>query len=58
MQRFVAKQNIQHFKDMLAVESDPARRQLLEGMIAEEEAKLLAKAAAKAPDKRTEGEPI
>ena len=43
MQRFVAKQNIQHFKDMLAVESDPARRVLLEGMIAEEEAKLLAK---------------
>ena len=40
MQRFVAKQNIQHFKEMLAAEADPARRVLLERMIAEEEAKL------------------
>ncbi len=40
MQRFVARQNIQHFKERLAGESDPARRSLIERMIAEEEAKL------------------
>ena len=49
MQRFVARQNIQHFKDMLAAETDPARRVLLEGMIAEEEAKLSSGGASEAP---------
>jgi hypothetical protein len=44
MQRFVAQQNIQHFKEMLAAESDPARRAMLAGMISEEEAKLTAAA--------------
>lgn len=40
MQRFVAEQNIQRFKDMLDGEQDSARREVLKGMIAEEEAKL------------------
>lgn len=50
MQRFVATQNIQHFKEMLGREADPDRRALLEGMIAEEEAKLVV------PDGRMEPE--
>ncbi len=49
MQRFVARQNIQHFKDMLAAETDPARRVLLEGMIADEEAKLSSDGVSEAP---------
>jgi hypothetical protein len=40
MQRFVARQNIEHFKDLLSRETDKDRRTLLERMIAEEEAKL------------------
>ena len=40
MQQFVAEQNIHHFKDLLVREQDPARRELLERMIAEEELKL------------------
>jgi len=55
MQRFVARQNIQHFKDMLAAERDPARRVLLEAMIAEEEAKLLSDQDSKAPEPDTGG---
>ncbi len=47
MQKFVAKQNIQRFKDMLAAETDDARRQLLQRMIAEEEAKLQAEQASR-----------
>jgi len=50
MQRFVARQNIQHFKEMLAAETDPARRALFERMIAEEEAKL------ESPNRRSEPE--
>ena len=40
MQRFIAEQNIHHFKDLLAQEQDPSRREMLERMIAEEELKL------------------
>ncbi len=46
MQKFVANQNILRFKDMLTAETDDARRQLLQRMIAEEEAKLQAEQAA------------
>ena len=45
MQKFVAKQNIQRFRDMLAAETNDARRELLQRMIAEEEAKLQAEQA-------------
>jgi hypothetical protein len=43
MQKFVAEQNIHHFKDLLARETDPRQRQLLQLMIDEEEAKLEAR---------------
>jgi hypothetical protein len=36
----VADLNIAHFKRLLATESDPAKRQTLERLLAEEEAKL------------------
>jgi hypothetical protein len=40
MQKFVAEQNIHHFKALLAGEADGPRREVLLRMIAEEEAKL------------------
>jgi hypothetical protein len=40
MQSFVARQNIQHFRELLATEADPARRAMLASLISEEEAKL------------------
>ena len=40
MDRSVADLNIAHFKRLLAIESDPAKRQTLERLLAEEEAKL------------------
>jgi hypothetical protein len=42
MQKFVAEQNIQHFRERLARETDPHQRELLQRMIDEEEAKLQA----------------
>ena len=50
MQRFVARQNIQHFKDLLAGETDKDRRALIERMIAEEQAKLGGEARPEAAD--------
>lgn len=50
MQRFVVRQNIQHFKDLLAHESDADRRALIERMIAEEQAKLGREGQPKASD--------
>ena len=40
MDRTVADLNITHFKKMLATETDPAKRQMIERLLAEEEAKL------------------
>ena len=40
MDKTVADLNIAHFKDLLAVETDPAKRQTIERLLAEEEAKL------------------
>jgi hypothetical protein len=40
MDRTVADLNIEHFKKMLASETDPERRQTLLRLLAEEEAKL------------------
>jgi hypothetical protein len=42
MDRFVARLNIKHFREMLASEVDEARRQLLQVLLAEEEQKLAA----------------
>ncbi len=40
MDKTVADLNIAHFKKLLAVEADPAKRQTIERLLAEEEAKL------------------
>jgi hypothetical protein len=40
MDKFVAKANIQHYRKKLAQETDETQRQLLERLVAEEEAKL------------------
>jgi hypothetical protein len=40
MDRTVAELNIEHFKRLLAVEMDPAKRQTIERLLAEEKAKL------------------
>jgi glutamate formiminotransferase len=36
----VADLNIEHFRKLLAIETDPAKRQTIERLLAEEEAKL------------------
>ncbi|HWP27674.1 MAG TPA: hypothetical protein VNL39_15190 [Xanthobacteraceae bacterium] len=40
MQRIVALLNIEHFRKRLAEETDEARRQMLQKLLAEEETKL------------------
>jgi hypothetical protein len=40
MDNTVADLNIAHFKKLLAVETEPAKRQTIERLLAEEEAKL------------------
>ena len=40
MQRFVARHNVQHFREMLITETDPQQRVMLEKLLAEELAKL------------------
>ena len=42
MDEFIAKANIQHFKEKLATEKDEAKRKLLLQLLAEEEQKLAA----------------
>ncbi len=42
MDRFVARQNIDHFRDKLATETDEERREMLLRLLADEEAKLAA----------------
>ena len=42
MDRFVARQNIEHYRDMLAKEPDEHKRAVLARLLAEEEAKLSA----------------
>lgn len=38
--QYVARLNIEHFKRKLAAETDPAKREMLMRLLAEEEAKL------------------
>ena len=40
MDRSIARLNIEHFRRLLAVETDEKRRQTLQRLLAEEEAKL------------------
>jgi hypothetical protein len=42
MDRFVAKHNIEHYREALAKETDEAKRRTLARLLAEEEAKLAA----------------
>ncbi len=53
MDRTVADLNIAHFKKLLSTEADPVKRQTIERLLAEEEAKLARAQAAKqdSPDK-------
>jgi hypothetical protein len=40
MDEFIAKANVEHFKELLATEKDEAKRKLLLQLLAEEELKL------------------
>lgn len=40
MDRFIALANIVHFQDLLARESDPEKRRIIEGLLARERQKL------------------
>ncbi|HUO00040.1 MAG TPA: hypothetical protein VMU69_27860 [Bradyrhizobium sp.] len=40
MDKTVADLNIEHFKKLLAVETDPVKRETIQRLLAEEEAKL------------------
>jgi hypothetical protein len=48
MDKTVADLNIEHFKKLLAAETDPVKRQTIERLLAEEEAKLARALADKA----------
>ena len=50
MDKFVARQNIEHYRHKLATETDEKRRQMLLRLLADEEAKLAA--LEKTPRKR------
>ena len=40
MDGFIARQNIEHYREMLKITTDPARRRLIEKLLLEQEAKL------------------
>ena len=40
MERFVIRQNIEHYRDMLKITLDRTQRQMIEKLLLEEEAKL------------------
>jgi hypothetical protein len=40
MERFVRRQNIEHYREMLKIVTDPVQRRVLEKLLLEEEAKL------------------
>ncbi|MGZ5897132.1 MAG: hypothetical protein ACXWJ6_12880 [Xanthobacteraceae bacterium] len=40
MERFVIRQNIEHYREMLKIVADPVRRSAIEKLLFEEEAKL------------------
>ena len=51
MRDFIARQNVEHFSNLLKAERDPSKRRQLEQMLAEE----LAKLGDDRPDGRAEG---
>ena len=40
MKGFVARQNIEHYRELLKITTDPAERRVIEKLLADEEAKL------------------
>ena len=40
MERFVGRQNIEHYREMLKITADPGQRQVLEKLLIEAQAKL------------------
>ena len=40
MKGFVTRQNIEHYRELLKITSDPAERRMIERLLADEEAKL------------------
>jgi hypothetical protein len=40
MERFVHRQNVEHFREMLKTVTDPAQREVIKKLLAEEEAGL------------------
>ncbi len=44
MEKFLAQRNISHFDELLRNETDPNERRILEAMLREERAKLVAEA--------------
>ena len=40
MERFVTRQNIEHYREVLKITLDPAQRQRIDKLLLEEEAKL------------------
>jgi hypothetical protein len=40
VERFVGRQNIEHFREMLKITTDPGQRQVLEKLLLEAQAKL------------------
>ena len=50
MDRFIARANIAHFRDLLARETDPEQRRVIEGLLALEQKKLeIAEGRARTP---------
>jgi hypothetical protein len=47
----IARLNIEHYRRLLATETDPAKRVMIEKLLAEEEAKLRALEADQKPDR-------
>ena len=48
----IARLNIEHYRRLLATETDPAKRAMIEMLLAEAEAKLRALEAERKPDRR------
>jgi hypothetical protein len=40
MERFVRRQNVEHYRGMLKIVTDPVKRRMIEKLLLEEEAKL------------------
>ena len=53
MERFVGRQNIEHYKELLKAVTDPVRRGVIEKLLREGEQKL--KLAEKKPEKNSGG---